>query len=247
MGFAPKRGFTIGQPETIKANMKDGFFQLLCGTNVGKQMKVAVIKIGYYKGVCLFPHNEDDKKKNDWAHILYQDIETGDVCSTLVKTYSEGELKKYLLGLKKFAATSGEDIDYTDVVTTMTIVEHDEKNSDYKVEFTFGNVGDNPSAYMSKKGAVIDGFEIDRLDEETFSRSKELFEGGGVYDIRIGKELAISNLADEQVAKYNAAPAMEQGKFALAMIATMGEGILTVQEAKALAAKAGEQVAFLEA
>lgn len=249
MGFAKKRGFVAGEPQTIKANMNDGQFQLLGGTAIGKTIKASILKVGVYGSAILFPHEGKEGRAYKWLHIFYRDLETNDICATLYKTYSEGQWRKLEQEIAKYAAAQQEELDYTDFVITMQIHKHKEPNSSWVTKFTFcEDEKGNPTPYM-EDGEAIEGAKPQRLDAGEYQKSLKFFEENGfkLFDLRIGSELIKNNYSKELNLKYEGLSTIEKKKAELAALASMSEGILTMEEIKEYLQIQGSEKLTLEA
>lgn len=190
--------FTIGEPTTVKADMKDGFFKHLSSEIGVKQMKIALLKDVSLKELVLYPHDEKDTKEKNWRQIFYVDLETNEVCASLIKTYNLAEFDMLERQLKAVARNEGKDIDYTDVEINATIEQHSfsgEKRFIVRFYFCKDKKTGDPCLYLNDDGSVNQNAEVQFLEIENFKTHQKFFKKHqeNLFDYRLSEEIVKRN------------------------------------------------------
>lgn len=215
MGFLEKKsGFTPGAPLTVKANMSDGEFQLLGKVSIGKKITIGLLKEVDLPSTCLFPEDpKRDKPLYDWKNIFYFNLETNEVCSTLIKTYSHGQFEKLKREIMVYNNKNKTEFDASDFAIDMVVENEKRARSDYETRFYFcREKNGNPVRYLNEDGSVNDKAIPNKLEEDVFCRNKEFYlkHKNDLYDGRLGKEIFEMNYGDEALSKVQKMPPITQ-------------------------------------
>lgn len=218
MGFLAKSGFQTGSPLTIKGNMQEGQFQLLGGKKVGKSISIAMLKVVDLPNVCLFPDKDNLDKKNfyDWRNLMYRNLETGEICSTLIKTFSMGRYDTLIREIALYAKTAGEDLDASDFSIEMVIEDIKVDKSKHQIGFYFckNKKGENVN-YLNEDGQVNKEAIAQKLSGDQYNESAEFHAAHNedLYDGRLGEEIVANNYPAEAIEKLKLMSSIDQFKF----------------------------------
>lgn len=254
MGFLKTNGgqydginYVNGKPTTVKFNAKKGIFQQL-GNNFGEtQMTVSVLKEVNLPELILFPHEGKIEKATPKEHIvlMFLDPETNDVCTGLVKTYSEGAYRKLKGEIAAYNRENNTEYDVSDFNITMTWKElPSDAKADWFIEFTFcKNKKGKPCRYQIVDGSKLEVNEdavADVLSKEDYARNYDFFQktdnGNLIYDLRLGKEILKCNFDEKTI------PARQKNEYTYYVMGRYG--FFNMETAQTLI---GEKTAMLTA
>jgi hypothetical protein len=203
--------YNEGSPRNVKFDAKDGQFKELSANFGSDTLKIQIVKEVILPEMVLFPHNKDEAKPYQYVNLFFIDSETNEVCSGLIKTYSESDysnLKAEILAYNKINDT---DYDISDFHIHCEFLPQHLGSPYFGIHFTFCVDKDGePCDYfeIDKKGKrkVNDKAILNKLDEETYERNALFFtatdDGCEIYDYNLGKEMLKSNFDEKMVKSY---------------------------------------------
>lgn len=235
MGFAKKQeqlgtayGFNYkkGNPRSIIFDAKDGEFRKLSSrkTNPFHEMTVHILKAVELDNVMLFPSKEENatNKPYQWMNLLYVDLETANICSTLFKTYTHQCWSDLLDEIATISMEENENYDITDFIVKMKLEKEPFKGKDrnvIKFYIATDDDGDDCSIF-DDKGKRRKNAKISFVDKEQYEKAEKFYieQSDMLYDSRIIREYAEQN----HVKEYTSMDASEQTRFIAACGSYLG-------------------------
>ena len=195
--------YSVGEPTTIKANMKDGLFQHLSSEIGQKSLKIALLKDVSLKELILYPHNEDNDKDRNWRHLFYVNLETNEISATLIKTYNLAEFDRLNRELSVASKALSREIDYTDIEIDATIeskVFSGEKRFIIKFYFCKSKASGKNCDFLNDDGSVNQDAEVQFLSKEQFKAHEKFFkkQQENLFDYRLSEEIAKRNFLESK-------------------------------------------------